>query len=242
MEASVFGPHGKSTLGTHPAQCVHVTKVRGQLHRALSPTRAICRLVQEANDHPSIRFMTTRKLTASSPLAELPCTFGDPNPAGCTEERWSRGNNVSVSDDAASHLLGAVDVHSRDDNWLYMSAVCYLYGLELHRALGVPVGLINTNWGGTVIEDWLPAAGNAQCAPGGVDDVADSAERVGRAERAAKVVSVEQPPPAVGRAEIASHLFNAMVAPLLNHTIKGVIWYQCVRGQRIRVRGADARF
>jgi len=34
------------------------------------------------------------------------------------------------------------------------SAVGYYFGLALHRKLGVPVGLINSNWGGTDIETW----------------------------------------------------------------------------------------
>jgi sialate O-acetylesterase len=38
------------------------------------------------------------------------------------------------------------------------SAVGYLFGRELHRALGVPIGLISSNWGGTVVEAWMPEA------------------------------------------------------------------------------------
>lgn len=34
------------------------------------------------------------------------------------------------------------------------SAVGYFFGRELHQALGVPIGLINTSWGGTVAEAW----------------------------------------------------------------------------------------
>jgi sialate O-acetylesterase len=34
------------------------------------------------------------------------------------------------------------------------SAVGYYFGRKLHRELGVPVGLINTSWGGTVAEAW----------------------------------------------------------------------------------------
>jgi sialate O-acetylesterase len=34
------------------------------------------------------------------------------------------------------------------------SAVGYFFGRELHRRLGVPVGLINASWGGTVAEAW----------------------------------------------------------------------------------------
>ena len=41
----------------------------------------------------------------------------------------------------------AAGVGASDDNWLYMSAVCYLFGLELQASLDVPIGLMNTNWG-----------------------------------------------------------------------------------------------
>jgi len=34
------------------------------------------------------------------------------------------------------------------------SGVGYFFGRELHRRLGVPVGLINSSWGGTVAEAW----------------------------------------------------------------------------------------
>jgi len=37
------------------------------------------------------------------------------------------------------------------------SGVGYFYGLELHKALGVPVGLINSSWGGTLAEAWTSA-------------------------------------------------------------------------------------
>ncbi|MFA6293176.1 MAG: sialate O-acetylesterase, partial [Victivallales bacterium] len=34
------------------------------------------------------------------------------------------------------------------------SAVAYFFGREIHRKTGVPVGLINTSWGGTIAETW----------------------------------------------------------------------------------------
>lgn len=37
---------------------------------------------------------------------------------------------------------------------LDFSAIAYLYALDLHDALGVPVGVIDTSWGGTVAEAW----------------------------------------------------------------------------------------
>jgi len=35
------------------------------------------------------------------------------------------------------------------------SAVAYFFGRELHRELGVPVGLIHSSWGGTLAEAWM---------------------------------------------------------------------------------------
>ena len=35
------------------------------------------------------------------------------------------------------------------------SATAYFFGLNLHRMLGVPVGLVTSNWGGSTIETWM---------------------------------------------------------------------------------------
>ncbi len=41
------------------------------------------------------------------------------------------------------------------------SATLYFFGRELHRTLGVPVGLVNSSVGGTPIESWIDAATQA---------------------------------------------------------------------------------
>ena len=50
------------------------------------------------------------------------------------------------------------------------SAAGYFFARELHKALGVPVGVINTSWGGTVAESWM--------SPGALATHSDFAERV----------------------------------------------------------------
>ena len=39
------------------------------------------------------------------------------------------------------------------------SAVGYFFGRELHQRLGVPIGLINSSWGGTPAESWVSTDG-----------------------------------------------------------------------------------
>ncbi|MBI2192646.1 MAG: sialate O-acetylesterase [Planctomycetes bacterium] len=41
------------------------------------------------------------------------------------------------------------------------SGVAYFFGREIHQAMDVPIGLINSSWGGTRIEPWTPPAGFA---------------------------------------------------------------------------------
>ncbi len=36
-------------------------------------------------------------------------------------------------------------------------ATCYYFAKKLNAELGVPVGVINTSWGGTPVESWIPA-------------------------------------------------------------------------------------
>ncbi len=60
------------------------------------------------------------------------------------------------------------------------SAVGFYFGRHLHRELGVPVGLINTSWGGTIAEAWTSAEALAA-----MPDFAKNLEEV--AERRAKL-------------------------------------------------------
>ena len=41
-------------------------------------------------------------------------------------------------------------------------AVGYFFGRNLQKELNVPIGLINTNWGGTRIEPWTPGEAFAE--------------------------------------------------------------------------------
>ena len=51
------------------------------------------------------------------------------------------------------------------------SATAYFFGREIHRTLGIPVGLIHSSWGGTVAEAWTSA--------GSLSTMEDFKEQVG---------------------------------------------------------------
>jgi sialate O-acetylesterase len=133
------------------------------------------------------------------------------------------------------------------------SAVGYYFGRELHRELAVPIGLINTSWGGTRIEPWTPPAGFAA-----VPKLAATAEQVALASPAndlhkqrlaahlaavetwmtgaretLKLEQVLTPRPDFPRELLPLQsngdpcaLYNGMVQPLVPYGIRGVIWYQ----------------
>ncbi len=79
-----------------------------------------------------------------------------------------------------------------------LSAMAFYYALELHDALGVPVGIIDSSWGGTRIEPWTPISGFA----------------------------TKPNVPAKGGCQTPTYLWNGMVAAFAPFAIKGFIWYQ----------------
>lgn len=84
------------------------------------------------------------------------------------------------------------------------SAVGYLYAKLLQQKLQVPVGMICSSWGGSNVEAWM------------------SQEAIAKFPDEVKATTQKGAQPF----QHASFLYNGMVAPILNYSIKGVIWYQ----------------
>ena len=148
-------------------------------------------LVKESINYPNLRVFTSFKNNSPRPLAEQPHV----------EERWSRSSPAAVSQ--AAHRLHQVQ-QPLDDDWLVFSAVCYLYGVEMMKHTSYPIGLVNTNWGGTPVEFWSSKESLEQCN--------DDQNTSGGAKNLPKGI--------VGGA------YNGMLKPLLNMSIYGAIWYQ----------------
>jgi len=93
------------------------------------------------------------------------------------------------------------------------SAAAYYFGRRLHKELDVPVGLINSSWGGTAIEAWT------------------SLEVQKTDNRFAAVFAPWKNKPEPNRNKPAN-LFNGMIQPLVGYGIRGAIWYQGERNSR----------
>ena len=99
------------------------------------------------------------------------------------------------------------------DNVSRLSAVGYYYGVELYRALDIPIGLITSHWGGTRIEPWTPPCGFASIPElKGILNTLPSLK-----PRTEGVKNLHQQP---------TVLYNRMIFPFVPYTFRGAIWYQ----------------
>ena len=79
------------------------------------------------------------------------------------------------------------------------SAIGWHFAARISEALDMPVGIIESDWGGTRIEAWMPA------------------DTVRKIDPAAKEKS------GVNRIGV---LYDNMIRPYLNYTLRGFLWYQ----------------
>jgi sialate O-acetylesterase len=127
------------------------------------------------------------------------------------------------------------------------SAAGYYFGVELQKELNVPIGLINSSYGGSQAEAWTPVEYLVASA-----DLKATVERTkiwdeerprvkaqyeeqlnqwrADVEKAKAAGARPQPSPAVPDAlreyRIASSIYDGMIAPLIPFPIRGAFWYQ----------------
>lgn len=121
------------------------------------------------------------------------------------------------------------------------SAVAYFFGRDLAGREHIPIGLIDSTWGGTVAEAWLSL--EAISADAGLMPVFATRARMMKTQAEMTAIRAREqrenlaarqagkaPPPHPWHPDPSSWapaaLFNGMVAPAVGYTIKGVIWYQ----------------
>lgn len=133
------------------------------------------------------------------------------------------------------------------------TAAGYFMARELHQELKVPIGLINSSWGGTRIEPWTPLVGFA-----GVEALQDIHRKVARtqpgnleyrtalrahidttgrwlteARQALRQGVAASPSPAypadlkpLTQRTDPSAIYHAMIHPIIGYGMRGAIWYQ----------------
>lgn len=130
------------------------------------------------------------------------------------EEEVSKANHPNIRFFTVTHRTANEKQHDVNGQWTActpetmndFSAAGYFFARQLQAVLGVPVGLINTSWGGSPIEIWMDEqsiAGNKMLYEASklIPDMAWSAKEPGVA-------------------------YNAMIAPLMPYGIAGALWYQ----------------
>lgn len=121
------------------------------------------------------------------------------------------------------------------------SAVAYFFGRDLYQKLNVPIGLISSSWGGTKAEAWT-----SQSVLEGNSDFLSILETDAKNEKLYQeklekyyadlkkerlannndLTKSEVKKPKKEENKTSYVLYNAMLYPLINYTMKGVIWYQ----------------
>lgn len=111
----------------------------------------------------------------------------------------------STSKFPQENLDGKWVVCSPDEMYKF-SAIGYFFGKNLNEKMNTPIGLINSNWGGTPAETWTP------------EFVVNNNMTIKKGSEELK----SQP----GWPHQTAMAYNAMIYPLTNYSIAGAIWYQ----------------
>jgi sialate O-acetylesterase len=130
-----------------------------------------------AANYPNIRIFKIEKALSAVPLMDLGANSG-----------WLACSSNSLDE-------------------IHFSAAAYFFSREIHTNLNVPVGLVESSWGGTRIEPWTP--------PAGFEKVASQKKFAGTTLNANKL-SNTQP----------TAIYNAMIAPITGFALRGALWYQ----------------
>jgi sialate O-acetylesterase len=182
------GPHELKFKGTNEVTLKDV--YLGEVWIASGQSNMEWTVAQSANpqeeaanaNHPLIRMIKVQKVPAANPVDDIPV---DP---GTKKTTATSGWAVCAPDTVPTY-----------------SAVGYYFARYLQKELGVPVGIVNTSWGGTICEAWTSK--EALSAVPSLKYMGD------------KVVNGGNP-------NQPTALYNGMIAPVIPLSIRGAIWYQ----------------
>jgi sialate O-acetylesterase len=125
----------------------------------------------------------------------------------------------AIKDEPQTELAGGEWVVCSPKTVGGYTAVGYFMGAELQDKLHVPVGLIESDWGGTRAEAWIPRA---------TFDALKLPYEPNWTEQWLKPIqtpNAKKPEPARPH-EAPAVLYNGMIAPFAGYAMRGAVWYQ----------------
>ena len=152
----------------------------------------------------------------------------------------------------ASSGLPALDVNAEwrptsPNTVRHFSAVAYFFGRHLHKELDVPIGLINTSWGGSRIEPWTPPVGfetvpTLSSITEEVEDIKNDyrlqlsdklkqledwiAESREALENDGVILQIPENIHPLMPHQKPTAIYNRMIYPIIPFAIRGALWYQ----------------
>lgn len=115
------------------------------------------------------------------------------------------------------------------------SAVGYFFGRDLYQNIKTPIGLISTSWGGTKAEAWTSAKvleENKDLVPILIENAQKEKQYYADLEayytnlKNGTATAELKKPKKTDENKYPYVLYNGMLHPIINYTMKGVIWYQ----------------
>jgi len=133
---------------------------------------------------------------------------------------WDPINTMESLNPAFNWTVSKPSAFELNNAWGTFSATCYFTGRSLYVALGgkVPIGLVDSDWGGTRVEAWSSPDALKKC-PG---DFNEFEQPENPADPPRPMLDAGDRP---GQNN-ASVLWNAMIYPLLPMRFKMALWYQ----------------
>ncbi len=228
--AQAGGPHVLTVTGTNSIELQNVLVgevwlCSGQSNMEMGVSLCLNPEAEiAAANHPQIRLFQIPKKLSAEPQTDIEADWNL-----CTPETIAKGG------------------------WGGFSAAAYYFGRHLQHELDVPIGLIQSAWGGTRIEPWIPPAGFAAVPAvhdiyeqlqlqnprsdlykvrlGGVLDEVEAWLNVARTARQSEEPVPKMPtyPPELlppNDPQQPAVLYNAMIHPLVPFAVRGAIWYQ----------------
>ncbi|WP_348799812.1 sialate O-acetylesterase [Flavobacterium adhaerens] len=156
--------------------------------------------VKKAN-YPSIRLFTVATVASEKPLEDV-------------RGNWKECSPESIKD---------------------FSAVAYFFGRDLQQKIKTPIGLISTSWGGTKAEAWTSQKTleeNKNLLPILEETTQKEKQYYTNLEtyyanlKSQNQVADLKKPKKTDENKYPYVLYNGMLHPIVNYTMKGVIWYQ----------------